>query len=269
MNLFEKIFNFQLLSRLEDTGTFTVTAQERIWLKMMLESAAADNAFDASTRGKLLAALEGEAAYALDEELAEKAASLDKPLFPVQLQKLRHIIRSKSAVRLTYRIKEGRVHTDESGFPYKLEYNMVKREWYLLWYHRRYRALMCTRLLNVEAVEEVEILPSEAERIMADIGRKTDDLKEQAVIEVVRRYNGELSRILYAFSCLDKEVDYDEETDTYLVRLHFLANEREYVLSKLRFLGMRVRVTQGGHLKRRMLESASKALMRYGDGEEG
>ncbi|MGO4277207.1 hypothetical protein AB4Z22_46495, partial [Paenibacillus sp. TAF58] len=40
---------------------------------------------------------------------------------------------------------------------------------------------------------------------------------------------------------------------TYTIRLTFLNNEAEYVLSKLRFLGKRVRVIKGEHLPRRDL----------------
>ncbi|WP_202914527.1 hypothetical protein [Paenibacillus antri] len=36
MRLFEKIFNHQFVSRLEDSGMFMVTSMERAWLKTML-----------------------------------------------------------------------------------------------------------------------------------------------------------------------------------------------------------------------------------------
>ncbi|WP_258881415.1 hypothetical protein [Paenibacillus sp. sptzw28] len=48
-----------------------------------------------------------------------------------------------------------------------------------------------------------------------------------------------------------------------MVSTYFLANESEYVLSKIRFLGTRVRIVDGGSLKRRMAESAAKALASY------
>lgn len=48
---------------------------------------------------------------------------------------------------------------------------------------------------------------------------------------------------------------YDAETDTYKVKLILLGDEFEYLLSKIRFLGKRVRVVEGDYLKRRMLES--------------
>jgi predicted DNA-binding transcriptional regulator YafY len=80
-------------------------------------------------------------------------------------------------------------------------------------------------------------------------------------------YNRELSRILYAFACFEKEVEYMEAVDTYRIRLTFLGEESEYILSKIRFLGIRIKVVENDKLQRRMHESATKALARYESGE--
>ncbi|MNW67772.1 hypothetical protein D3C74_464160 [compost metagenome] len=45
--------------------------------------------------------------------------------------------------------------------------------------------------------------------------------------------------------------------------MSLLGDEAEYLLSKIRFLGKRVRVVVGDYLKRRMLEASTKALDRY------
>ncbi|MFD2882018.1 hypothetical protein ACFTAO_49300 [Paenibacillus rhizoplanae] len=45
MNPFEKIFNFQIISRLEEAGSLALTSQERSWLKTMLGHPAAAEAF--------------------------------------------------------------------------------------------------------------------------------------------------------------------------------------------------------------------------------
>jgi hypothetical protein len=105
---------------------------------------------------------------------------------------------------------------------------------------------------------------AEADRILRRIERMLDARRYEATIEILPRYNAELSRILYAFSCFEKKVIYDEEQDTYRIQVTLLKDEIEYLLSKIRFLGMRVRVTEGTYLKKRMLESATLALERYG-----
>ncbi|UUZ92394.1 WYL domain-containing protein [Paenibacillus sp. P25] len=177
---------------------------------------------------------------------------------------LRRAIMSRRAVRLTYSVKGNRTHAGQSGFPYRLEYSMVKREWYLIWYHLRHHALMITKLDNIVSAVEEDLRSTDPAQLLEKIERMIESGRETAVIEVVNSYNRELSRILYAFSCFEKEVAYDSEKDTYTVHLTFLANEREYVLSKIRFLGKRVRIIEGDYLRKRMLESSVKALERYG-----
>ncbi|MEK8130889.1 WYL domain-containing protein [Paenibacillus filicis] len=264
MNLFEKIFNHQIISRLEDSGTFMVTSHERAWLKTMLEHPAATDAFTADTLDMLRSALESDQMMDISHHLIEKARTMEKQVYPPLLRPLRRHIMNKTGIRITYEIKGGRINTEHSGFPYKLEYSMVKREWYLLWYHIRHHAIMSTRLKKIHSVTPELIDPSTTESIIKRIGKTLESRKSKVVIEIVRIYNSELSRILYAFSSFEKNVEYDMENDTYLVHVSLLGDEMEYLLSKIRFLGKRVRVVEGEYLKRRMLESSTKALERYG-----
>ncbi|NRF92322.1 WYL domain-containing protein [Paenibacillus frigoriresistens] len=254
MNLFEKIFNYQMITRLENSGTYMITSQERSWLKTMLNHPSASHAFTPVTLEKLESVLVDENTLDFSDAFIEKARS-----------KLRRFITSQAAIQLTYRVKDDRTFTNEMAFPYKLEYSLVKKEWYLLWYHIRHRAMMSTKLEKIESIKELSISPERATQIGLDIEKLLQKRQIHATIEVIKEYNRELSRILYAFSCFEKQVDYDEMKETYTIRLTFLNNEAEYVLSKLRFLGKLVRVTQGAHLQRRMLESAKKALARYGE----
>ncbi|WP_134686852.1 WYL domain-containing protein [Brevibacillus migulae] len=263
MNLFEKIFNYQVISRLDESGTFTLTSQERSWLKTMLGHPAAADAFPAETLEKLVTLLEQEETIEFSG-LMEKAKSMEKQVYHPLLRTLRRILEKNQGIRITYCNKDGRINCDQSGFPYKLEYSMVKKEWYLLWYHRRHHLYMSTKLQNIESVHEESVPATLAEELTAKIEARLESRKEHAVIEVVRMYNRELSRILYAFSCFEKEVAYLDESDIYRIKVTYLGDEREYVLSKIRFLGKRVRVIEGEQLKQRMYESTAKALARYG-----
>lgn len=264
MNPFEKIFNYQIISRLEDSGAFMVTSQERAWLKTMLQHPAANHAFSEDTLHKLHAILQQDQAMDTQEHLLEKARSVEKQVYHPHLRTLRRLILNTTGIRMIYSLKGGRTQPEQSGFPYKLEYSMVKREWYLLWYNFRTRSLMSTKLHKIESVTAESIVPDRIDHALAEINRLHDNRKETAKIEVVPTYNKELSRILYAFSCFEKEIEYDSGNHLYSIQLHFVGNEREYVLSKIRFLGKRVRVIEGNYLKKRMLESSMKALERYG-----
>ncbi len=268
MNPFEKIFNYQVMSRLHETGTLAVTSHERTWLKAMLEHPAAGQAFTSETLAKLQSMLEGEPPLDMKEGFGEKAKSREHQVYHPLLRPLRRIMLKRGGIRLSHRIRDGRMFEEQPGLPFKLEYSMVKREWYLIWYHLRHRALMNTKLQHIAELAEEPVPAEEAAAVEADINRMLESRKESAVIEVVREYNNELSRILYAFSCFEKQVGYDDAADCYTIRLTFLGDESEYILSKLRFLGKRVRVVEGGKLKRRMRESAAKALSRYGIKEQ-
>ncbi|WP_226001456.1 WYL domain-containing protein [Paenibacillus sp. BJ-4] len=263
MSLFEKIFNYQIVSRLDESGAFATTSQERAWLQSMLADAAAAEAFTPSSLDKLRLMLADDELLEVDGSLKEKAGSSASSVYHPLLRVLRPLLRSRSGISMSYRLHNGRMHERMPGFPYKLEFSMVKKEWSLLWYNRRHRALMSTKLSNIITVTTEELSPQEAEKFIQRILGILESRKEQGIIEIIPIYNAEMSRILYAFSCFEKEVEYVQKIDTYRITLTFQADECEYVLSKIRFLGKRVKVVQGDRLISRMKETITKALARY------
>lgn len=265
MQLFEKIFNYQVISRLEQSGAIALTSQERSWLKTMLKHPSAEDAFSPGTLGKLRDLLEREPDLEVGEVIVEKARSRERHVYHPLLRPLRRFIMRGESIRIVYRSKGGQIGREQTGFPYKLEYSMVKREWYLLWHNASRRPLLATKLENIISLSAAPNPARNAGQTRARIAAQLESGRDEAVIEIVQSYNAELSRILYAFSCFEKEVSYDEESDRYRIRLAFLGDEAEYVLSKLRFLGKRVRVVEGLPLQRRMAESAARALARYGE----
>ncbi|MFF2091748.1 WYL domain-containing protein [Paenibacillus sp. NPDC058174] len=268
MSLFEKIYNYQMIARLEEAGAIAVTAQEREWLSDMLRRSEAEHAFSPSTLVKLRA-LAGEEEHKHEsardaEEILEKAASQTGQLYHPLLRPLREALTRKLGLHLTYAIKDGTVRERQHGYPYKLEYSMVKREWYLLWFHLRNRSIMTTKLQNIAEAAEAPIPAQQAEAAEKKMTVYYASKQQQAVIQIMPHFNRELSRILYAFSCFDKEVSYEESADTYWITLVYLRDESDFVLSRIRFLGKRILVTEGDYLRKRMYETAHKSLMRYG-----
>lgn len=268
MNLFEKIFNYQVMSRLDEAGSLALTSQERGWLKALLEHSSSSDAFTAGTLEKLGTILLEETSPAIKNVIIEKASNKEKQVYHPLLRTLRRIIIRNEGITLTSRMKHGGVKTSQSAIPYKLEYSMVKREWYLLWYNTRYHTLMSTKLQNIISVEETSLPATQVEVWKVKLTSLLDKRQGQTVIEVVTTYNPELSRILYAFSCFEKSVAYDDATDTYRIQVTYFKDEGQYLLSKIRFLGKRVRIIEGDTLKYRMQESTAKALARYGVGIE-
>lgn len=264
MNPFEKIFNYQVISRLEELGAIAITSHERTWLKTMLDHPAASQAFTLVTLEKLKQLLESDEVIDLTGVFSEKAKSLEKQVYHPLLRKFRDLLLRRQGIRITFTNKNGKTYLDQCGFPYKLEYSMVKREWYLLWYHFKYKTFMATPLNRILNVFETFVDDQKASDTVDKVEAILASRSEQAVIEVVRSYNQELTRILYAFSCFEKEVEYLAELDTYRINLSYLSDDREYILSKIRFLGRRILVVQGQQLRQRMYETSEKALQRYG-----
>ncbi|KAJ3198155.1 hypothetical protein HK101_008655 [Irineochytrium annulatum] len=120
---------------------------------------------------------------------------------------------------------------------------MVKKEWYVLWYAPRFDKLMSTKLHSIVAVEAQPVDPDTASGYTARIAAITEKRKTTITIEVLPEFNQELSRILYAFSCFEKQVEYTEAKQTYRIELTIPRNEMDYVLSKMRFLGKRSLIT--------------------------
>jgi len=264
MNPFEKIFNYQIINRLDESNAFALTAQERAWLRTSLAHASSADAFTPETLGILSQVLRDENHLDHRDMILEKAKSEERQIYHPLLRTLRRLIMQGKGMTLASRVKHGGIKSNQPGLPVKLEYSMVKREWYLLWFGMRGRSLMATKLRNIVSIEETIVPPESAGELRQRVAALLEERKEHAVIEVVPTYNAELSRILYAFSCFDKTVDYDEETDLYRIRVVYLIDESEFLLSKIRFLGLRVRIAEGRGLRERMRETAEKALRRYG-----
>lgn len=267
MNLFEKMFNYQMMTRLNETGLFTWTAQERAWLRMMLNHPAAPEALKPDTLEKMYDMLDAEQDLNLQDYLTEKAKSEEKSVFHPLLKPLRQMILHHHGFRLTGRVRNGRISQDQFGFPYKLEYSMVKKEWYVLWYAPLYNKLMSTKLRSIITVEAQPIQPETASQYNAKIAMLTENRKTTVTIEVLPEFNQELSRILYAFSCFSKQVEYVEAQQMYRIDLTISRNEMDYVLSKMRFLGKRVRIANHTALRARMSETAAKVLARYAESD--
>ncbi len=368
MNLFDKIFSYQLLNRLDDTEAIAISRQERTWLKTMLEHPDAQQALTTETKEQLQQILAEDQTIALSTLIIEKAGSKIKQLYHPMLPILRKHIADKALITITVQHNQppapfsgqngvaqdrdsskfpvdssadnnsitadtagvtdtdtagasdvahttdtcvadavdncavhrtdhyaahtvdncSTVHntdtfaassvadiitvlpqehvnqTDHDGLPYKLEYSMVKKEWYLLWYDFRRKTLMSIRLSKIivanlkRSKEQIQ-----SDQIIQKIEAGIKQRKKQVTIEIIPIYNRELSRILYAFSSFEKQTAYDENEDKYTITIFLLEREFEYLLSKLRFLGMRVRVIEGDYFKRRLLEASTLALKQY------
>ncbi len=263
MNPFEKIFSYQLASRLEEQQIFTLTSQERSWLKLMLSSAAAELAFDETTLSRLQQRLEPDNMPGVQNVVVEKAASSQHTDVPPTLMPLRRIMRKGQGVLLQRQNKYGQDVAPEHGVPWKLEYSAARQEWYLYWFNLYRSAPMTTRLKHIQSVIKQSVRHPEYEFVRQRMELYMQADQQELTIQLLPIYNKELTRILHAFSCFDKRVRFDEQQQTYSINVRFTNREREYVLNRLRFLGKRVQIIEGDDFKRRMKDTALRALARY------
>ncbi|MFD2671466.1 WYL domain-containing protein [Marinicrinis sediminis] len=262
MHLFEKIFNYQMMNRLTETGTQAVTTHERAWLKTMLTHPAAQGALSPELFSKLNTLLQEESV--LDTtHLTQKGQSSAQPLHHPMLPKLRRMIMNEAGMELVLGNPKTKQWHHRRGLPYKLEFSLVKKEWYLLWIPLKGKGMMATKLNKIKEVHSYPL----SDRLIAHLRGRChaymETQQKKAVIELLPRYKTELSRILYAFSCFDKKVEVALDQETYRIQLTYLPDEEEYLLSKIRFLGVRIRVVEGARLQARMLQTCTKALHVY------
>ena len=266
MALFEKINNHTLRQVLLAEGNpAPITRLERGWLKRVLAAPAAGDLLTAELRNKLLELLINEDPFPDMSGFIEKGSlALEySPAGPL-LGVLSTAIREGFAVTLAYSKQEGSGYKKARAIPCRLEYSLVRREWYLLWLggHTRSASLQTTALRNIRDVRLMEKFPNWEEhqkqfrRCLAESEREVTLLAEEC-------YPGALLSVLNAFSCFDATVSATKRKRELRLRVRYLADEQGYVLQKIRFLGRRVTVEGPEELRERMRETARRAMERY------
>lgn len=266
MALFEKINNHTLRQVLLAEGNpAPITRLERGWLKRVLAAPSAEDLLPAELRNKLRGLLKNEEPFPDTSGVVEKGSlALEySPAGPL-LGVLSTAIREELAVTLDHAKREGEGYKKAQAIPCRLEYSLVRREWYLIWLggHAGRAKLHTTALRNIRDVRLLDKCPEWEEgqqqfrKCLAESEREVTLLAEEC-------YPGALLSVLNAFSCFDTTVSATKRKQELRLRLRYLADEQGYVLQKIRFLGRRVTVEGPDELRERMRETARRAVQRY------
>ena len=266
MALFEKINNHTLRQVLLAEGNpAPITRLERGWLKRVLTTPAAGDLLSTELRNKLQELLKNEDPFPDTSGFVEKGSlALEySPAGPL-LGALSTAIRDGFAVTLDYAKCEGSEYKKAQAVPCRLEYSLVRREWYLLWLggHTRSASLQTTALRNIRDVQLLDKFPDWEEHQQQLRDCLTESEREVTLL-AEECYPGALLSVLNAFSCFDATVSATKRKPELRLRVRYLADEKGYVLQKIRFLGRRVTVEGPEELRERMLETARRALERY------
>ena len=268
MALFEKINNHTLRQVLLSEGNpAPITRLERGWLKRVIASPAAGDLLTAELRNKLQVLLINEDPFPDTSGFIEKGnlALEYSPAGPL-LGTLSTAIRDEFAVTLDYAKREGSEYKKAQAVPCRLEYSLVRREWYLLWLggQARVAKLHTTALRNIRDVRLLKKCPDWEEHqqhfrdCLAESEREVTLLAEEC-------YPGALLSVLNAFSCFDATVSATKRKQELRLLVRYLADEQGYLLQKIRFLGRRVTLEGPEELRERMRGTVERVLERYGE----
>ena len=283
-SLFEKFYNYQLQQALADSvvtrvdtkdkykrgktfpaapGPFPITSAERSWLKKVLAYSDAAIFLEQQTIDKLSQVLVNDKAEDFSGMVSKQIARPKQPEGQC-FSLLRQALHRRQGIYLTYFHNNGTVCESISGYPYKLEYSLTRREWYLIWFLVADQTVCTTPLRLIRTARAGDEYSAKdarelEDRIMAHIKSR----QCQALLEVNRKHLSDLHRVFYLFSCFEREFEFDEASQLYRLRITYLEDEAMYLLSKIRFLGERVKALEPEELAQRMRATIAKALERY------
>lgn len=261
MKLFDKLFNYELqaeLSREQDCReAFPITSLEMEWLKGCFKEQSSSVFLQPETKAKLDNTLKS---YRISDNQAvrEKAFVTNPQILPnASFTLLRQAMRQKKGVHLFWVEK---TQKPNKGWPMLLEFNMARREWYLVWFRLTDRRVCFTpfrRIQRVDLIEFQDITNLEAESSSVLAARR-----RTAVVEINPAYPLDRHRVLSALSAFDRDVELENET-LYRLNVYYYLDEEEYLLQRIRFLGLRVQLKSPPHLVKRMRETVERVLATY------
>jgi len=260
----EKIWLDHLLT-FNESGPFSITNAEKSWLKYQLSQDKFIPMLTAETRDKLEEWLQDTKSTEYSIFITEKAHPGEKMVQDDKFLNLcRKIIQLQKGMRISFVIRDGKQYEGISGIPYQLQFSMSKHKWYLLWLpvKNEEARIMSTPLCNVLEIEMCNIVGYD--NYIEEIEMQINNNKKWVTIQFsAKDFPDEEDRILFAFSCFEKNVKYNEQEETYDITLWYQQDERGYILQKIRFLGRRVKIIAPDNMRQRMLETCQGALKKY------
>ena len=141
-----------------------------------------------------------------------------------------------------------------------LEFNMARREWYLVWMRLSDRRIRFTPLRDIRSVDFLEL--SDTQSLSAEAAKALEARRLTAVVEMEPDYPTDRPRVLSALSAFDRAVEMGNK-DVYRISIRYFQNEEEYLLQRIRFLGLRVKLIAPRKLLGRMRDTIARVAEIY------
>lgn len=278
--MFEKIHSYQLKQDLleEISDMFKpqfllpITKNEKAWLKSVLCANDVINFIPSDTKQKLDTVLQEYESVNIDSLLLQNP-KVDSQMFKdINKDIFQLIIKTiclGKRIQISYKTYKGGFFENVNAFPFRIEFNLKKKQWYLWWLPIDFdtKILYPTPIHLITEVSSYYLNTAKKDKCLA----KIKNLVEQERVSVVLAINNKAfkspdedkGRILYAFSSFDKEVKFDTENNSYEIVINYRRSEEEDVLQKIRMIGERIIVKNSPNLQRRMKETICKTLNLY------
>ncbi|MFT4413276.1 WYL domain-containing protein [Fredinandcohnia humi] len=247
-------------------GPFLPTNVERAWLYHFLQTEEADSFFDSDTKRKLVELLTDQHTQLhLSNFIIEKG----KPNVPHSVtplvKKLRSLISDQKGMTISYSTKNGE-YFKEIGIPYRLMYNIAKKNWYLWWLRGSHEVPSTQRrrltpLLQISDVSRAELNIKPYEEELEQLLPKYEDKKTVTLLWKPLFENMDVQRLFHAFSSFEKEIEQAE--GSYQLHVHYYPEEEKYLLTKIRLFGPHVLIQAPESLRNEFIAAAKRALENY------
>ncbi len=174
------------------------------------------------------------------------------------LRRLRTCIAEGTAVSMT-NTSRTREYTAEEIYPLALEYTVNEDLWTLnAWVPSEERAIniRVDRIKDLEEIGEIpEDVPGKYKRFI--------EKKKKSVTMRVRPERHALERLFRLFSYYQRELDYDKDTNTYVLKVWYYDFDQSMLVRNLLSAGHFITVTEPEELRQEMIRNIRDALDRY------
>ncbi|HEM56204.1 MAG TPA: WYL domain-containing protein [Thermodesulfobium narugense] len=258
--MISKIYNLEILNKIKEftNDDFCNLSNEELrWLKYLINTDESGFFFNAEDRKELKTFLADINTSSLPKIIIKnkpkrnrKSWSLLEPLFTAIFEEKDLILRFQISDSEQFKAK---------CFPYKIEFEFYKDEWYLLWLNlsedKKKMKTPFASILSFEIIDRENELFEEAEKIF---------LEEYhfAKFRVDKQYLDDLKRIL--LTLIDFKPILEKDTQNSLIfKIKYKPSEEGYLLQKFRQLGKRAIILEPRFLVEKMLFTYTKSLERY------
>jgi hypothetical protein len=258
--MISKIYNFEILSKIKEltNKNFCIlSSEEMCWLKYLINTDESKFIISAKDKNELESFLIDTKTYNLPKIIIKNKPKRNESSWTLLMPLVEAILEEKDLI-LSFQISDSE-QFKALCFPYKLEFEFYKDEWYLLWLNmsenRKKMKTPFSYILSFETVKRKQDLFEEAERIFLE-----EDLF--AKFSVDKKYLDDLKRILLTLIDFNPILD-KEDQDKIIFKIEYRPSEEGYLLQKFRQLGKRAILLKPKFLVERMLYSYKKVLERY------